>query len=258
VQFTHLASFASSSSGWITGDLFAMFAIDFCAQLSVYRLSLHPAFAPRPALLILAGDNSRINLHASLVFRQSNVDVVVLPSHTTQVLHPVEAVLRSPMTVRFKKQLMRQVRNVLEQSSEDQTVTVETCRCSMVAAFLNAFRRETIPGKSRLAFEATGFVPFNPDRYQESLVLKSVAAGAFDGVVIRSSPVAAQLLTEPNSLAERFAAEAGRPMTEADVTELNIDAIWNGVADGTLENGRILTPKPRIWMMESQTTARLL
>jgi hypothetical protein len=37
-----LASFASSFSGWITSDLFLMFAMDFCVQLRVYRLSLPP------------------------------------------------------------------------------------------------------------------------------------------------------------------------------------------------------------------------
>jgi hypothetical protein len=40
VQFTHLASFASSAPGWMTSDPFAVFAIDFCAQLSLHRLSL--------------------------------------------------------------------------------------------------------------------------------------------------------------------------------------------------------------------------
>jgi hypothetical protein len=36
-NYRSLASFASSFSGWITSDLFLMFAIDFCAQLIVYR-----------------------------------------------------------------------------------------------------------------------------------------------------------------------------------------------------------------------------
>jgi hypothetical protein len=252
-QFTHLASFASSVSGWMTSDLFAVFAIDFCARLSLHRLALPPTLAQRPVLLIIAGDNTRMNLTASLVFRQSNVDVLVL-----QVLHPVVAGLSAPLTARFKKLLKNQVGKLLEQLTDGQQLTVESLQCSMVAAFLNAFRREAIPGILRLAFEATGFYPFDPDRPPTSPVDEGHPPGTFDRFVTAPSPAAAQLLTDPNSLAERFSAEVGRPITDDDVTGLNIDEIWNAVADGSLENGRILTPTPKIWMMESEVNARLI
>jgi hypothetical protein len=65
VQLTHPASFASSSSGWIGGDLFALFAIDFCAQLSLYRLVLPPEIADESVLLILDGHPCQITTNLS-------------------------------------------------------------------------------------------------------------------------------------------------------------------------------------------------
>jgi hypothetical protein len=52
----------------------------------------------------------------------------------------------------------------------------------MVTAFLNAFREE-IPRILRIAFEATGFDPFNPDRPLASPVDEGHPPGTFDGVV---------------------------------------------------------------------------
>jgi hypothetical protein len=253
-QFTHLASFASSASGWITSDLFAVFAIDFCAQLSVYRLSLPPALAGKSVLLILAAEDSRMNLLAAMVFRQSNVDVLVLPGCTTQVLHPVETTLTAPLNARFKDRLRHEVHTLIQHLAGGEQVPVDALRCLMVAAFLDAFRRETIPFQLRLAFEATGWSPFNPDRHQVPLAVDAT----FDGVLARPNRVSGQLLTDPNTIAARFAAEAGRPITDEDVTGLNIDEIWNPIGDGVLERGRILTQRPTIWLMENETSARLI
>jgi hypothetical protein len=234
-----------------------MFAIDFCAQLALYRLSLDylPAFSAQPTpnqapvLLILAGDMSRMNLVASLVFRACNVDVLILPGATAQALHPVEAVINRPLNRAYKDQLKQQVSTGLGQLAEGQLVEVEALRCSMVAAFLNAFRKETCPDTVYRAFEATGFVPFNPARPRESLVRDSGPTDAYDAVVRRSDPVPAQLLTDADSIAARFAEETGRPITQGDVTGLNLDEIWDAFTEATLDRGRILTQRRKIWML---------
>jgi hypothetical protein len=257
-QFSHLASFASSSSGWITSDLFAMFAIDFCSQLSLYRLSLSSRIAQAPVLLILAGDLSRMNLMASVLFRVCKVDVLILPSNTTPALHPVQAVITPSLHREYKQELVNQLSSRFEHLTEREPVEVEVLRCAMVAAFLNAFRRETIPVKLSRAFEATGFVPFNPNHPHESLVPDSGAPVPFDGVLPRPSQVEAQLLTDPDSLAARFAAETGRPMTPEDATGLDIDSIWQALMEASLETGRALTPRPNLWMMDSDQEATLI
>jgi hypothetical protein len=96
VDYTGPASFASFSSGWITGDLFLMFAIDFCAQLSVYRLPLPPDLFEEPALLILDGHISRA-ITALMIFCLFDADVLTLPGQTTYVLQPFDVRIASPI-----------------------------------------------------------------------------------------------------------------------------------------------------------------
>jgi hypothetical protein len=96
-QFENDTSFATSANGWITSDLFLMFAIDFCAQLSFYRLQLPDEIADDPVLLILDGHGTRRNLRAMMIFDLFNVDVLILPGHTTHVLQPFDVGIASPL-----------------------------------------------------------------------------------------------------------------------------------------------------------------
>jgi hypothetical protein len=55
-----------------------------------------------------------------------------------------------------------------------------------------------------------------------------------------------------------LSAELDHPITDEYVTGLNIDEIWTAVADGSQENGRIPTARPKIWIIESEVAARLI
>jgi hypothetical protein len=260
-QFSNLASFASSSSGWITSDLFAMFAIDFCAQLGWHRLSLPSTLAQKPALLILADDISRMNIVASIVFRMCNVDVLILPGRTAQALHPVARSISRSLNQEFKyhlkSQLLGPVGKARDSGTEPDPVNIDTIRCSMVAKFLNAFHRETIPEKVQKAFEATGFVPFNPDRPRESWASEHPPTGEFDALVARPNSVQARLLTDCDDIAARFAAHTGRQMTQDDC-ELKLDEVWNGYMGGDLDTGRVLSPRPGICIMMREGESRYI
>jgi hypothetical protein len=65
-----------------------MFAIDFCSQPSLYRLSLPSDIADEPVLLLLDGHISRRNTMALTFFNLFNVDILIVPGHTTHVLQP--------------------------------------------------------------------------------------------------------------------------------------------------------------------------
>jgi hypothetical protein len=106
---TGLASSAFSSSDWITGDLFLMFAIDFCAQLSVYRLSLPPDPSEEPTRLILDGHISRGNITALTIFCLFNVDALILPGQKTHVLQHFDVGVASPLKSEFKQKLTEEV-----------------------------------------------------------------------------------------------------------------------------------------------------
>jgi hypothetical protein len=258
VQFTHLASFASSSSGWITGDLFAMFAIDFCAQLSVYRLTLPPEMVHDSILLILDGHPTRGNLLALLIFSLFNVDVLILPGHTTHVLQALDVVINSPLKAEFKRLLMAAIEAMLSKGMPDERSKADVLRCQMVSAFLDAFAAVTTPKNLYKGFEATGFSPFNPDRPHESPFLANTPVGLFEGVAERAGSVNAQLLTAQDALEHRFLEQMGRTLTDQDAAGINFDKAWRALMSGTLEGGRALTQRPKIWLMTAPTTINAL
>jgi hypothetical protein len=103
VHYTALTSFASSCSGWITGDIFTMFAIDFCSQLSLYRLSLPSDIADKPVLLLLDGHISRMNITPLMIFYLLNVDILIIPGHTTHILQSFDVGIAVPLKAKFKQ-----------------------------------------------------------------------------------------------------------------------------------------------------------
>jgi hypothetical protein len=246
-SFVHLASFASSESGWITGDLFAMFAIDFCAQLSVYRLTLPPELANKSVLLILDGHATRGHLLALLIFSLFDVDVLILPGHTTHVPQALDVAINSPLKTEFKRLLRDEVFKVLETLKKGDRSKADMLRCRMVEAFLNAFSLVTTPQNLHSAFEATGFVPFNPNRPHESRFLANGPSRLFEGIVQRPNSVNSQLLTDHEALRSRFFEQTRRVLTDEDLAGINVDQIWRDLMNGTLEKGRVLTPRRKIW-----------
>jgi hypothetical protein len=70
---------------------------------------------------------------------------------------------------KFKEELVREVSVILELITQGNPSKADALRCLMVAAFLNAFHAVITLRILHSAFEATGLVPFNPERPQESL-----------------------------------------------------------------------------------------
>jgi hypothetical protein len=161
-HYTGLA-FASSSSGWIRGDLFLMLAINCCVQMSVYRSSLPPDFFEEPARLMLDGHISRANIAALMIFCLSNIDVLILPGHATYILQPFDVGIAFPLKSEFKQQLMKEINALRMEMTEGQRTRSDALRCRIVAAFMNAFRKVTTRDNLYSAFETTVFVPFCPN-----------------------------------------------------------------------------------------------
>jgi hypothetical protein len=86
VHYTALILFASFCSGRIIGNVFTMLAIDFCSQISLYRLLLPSDIADEPVLLLLDGHISRKNITALMIFYLFNIDILIIPGHTTHGL----------------------------------------------------------------------------------------------------------------------------------------------------------------------------
>jgi hypothetical protein len=242
VHYTALTSFASSCSSWITGDVFTMFAIDFCSQLSLYRLSLPSDIADEPVLLLLDGHISQRNITALMVFYSFNVDILIIQGHTTHVLQPFDVGIAAALKAEFKQQLQQEINSLVSELTDGQRTNADALRCHMVAAFLNAFHKVTTPGNLDSAFAATGFIPFSTTRPLDSPFVATAPTGVSEGIVRWPAAVNAELLTGPDYLQRLFAEENGRVMTDQDFLLIALETIWNRLMMGELQSGHIMTP----------------
>lgn len=93
----------STPSGWQTRNSFLLWASNFINWLSNYRLSLSPELREKKAVLILLiGLNSRENPLALKALKQNNIEVIILPAHTTHLLQKFDVVLARPFKKSFK------------------------------------------------------------------------------------------------------------------------------------------------------------
>lgn len=92
---------ASSQSGWMDREIFLCWCINFINWLANYRCSLPLNICTKPALIVLDGHVSRECPAALYLLRSSNVNVVVLPFHTTHLLQLFDVVLASPLKAKL-------------------------------------------------------------------------------------------------------------------------------------------------------------
>ena len=101
----------STDSGWENRNSFLLWTINFINWLSNYRLNLDLEIRNERAVLILNGHCSRENPIAIYILKINNVDVLVLPAHTTHLLQMFDVVLAKP----FKKLFSRKFNEYFSQ-----------------------------------------------------------------------------------------------------------------------------------------------
>jgi hypothetical protein len=249
-QFCDHTAFATSLNGWITGDLFLMFAIDFCAQLTFYRLQLPDAIAKHRVLLVLDGHGTRRNVLAMMIFDIFGVDVLILPGHCTHVLQAFDVGIASALKTEFKKLLQRRIEELMRIDPSSRTKS-DALRCILVDCFLNALHAATTPGNLASAFEATGFVPLNPERALASPFVHVGHEEIYASIRTRNSSINGCLLNSADSIKRLFVEQVRREMTEADRSGLDLKALWpesRQFRPRPVEYGIALTEMPKIWV----------
>ena len=108
---TGRAWFASSRKGFMTRDLFLIWSFHFINWMTSYRLSLEPKFRNAQALLILDGHLSRECPLALMFLKSHNIEVLILPSHTTHVLQIFDVALAAPLKTMFGRLFREQLSN---------------------------------------------------------------------------------------------------------------------------------------------------
>jgi hypothetical protein len=117
-QFSDLCYFSTSLNGWITKELFIYFAFIFVQQISHYRLSLPDNIREERILLILDGHSTRLCFDAALIFSIWNIDVLILPSHSSHLIQPFDVAVASPAKVEFKKELDKHLKEIMDTDPE--------------------------------------------------------------------------------------------------------------------------------------------
>jgi hypothetical protein len=116
-----------------------------------------------PVLLLLDGHISRRNITALMIFYLSNVDIFIIPGHTTHVLQSFDVGIAAPLKAEFKQQLQQEINSLAAELTGGQRTKADTLRCHTVAAFLNAFHKVTTPRESLLRVCSNGIHPLLSD-----------------------------------------------------------------------------------------------
>ena len=148
---------ASTKSGYMTMDYFVLWAFHFIVWLSLFRINLEPQYQQQKVLLIMDGHTSRENPLALLIFKKFNIEVLILPSHTTHVLQMFDrvlaAVLKSEFGPKFRKLLKKSVINGETFSSE-----LARARYCAILALLDAWRKASTPTNCLTAARVVGMI----------------------------------------------------------------------------------------------------
>jgi hypothetical protein len=112
-KFSHQCFFASSDSGWITKDLFAFFALIFISEISRYRMTLPESIRNDTILLIVDGHKSRLSYEASVIFDIFNIDLLILPAHSSHLLQPIDVAVTGPLKGEFRRILDREMAKLM-------------------------------------------------------------------------------------------------------------------------------------------------
>ena len=202
-RFTSRCWFASSSNGWMTRDLFLLWAINFSHWLTTYRLQLPATIRDSPALLYLDGHVSRQNYAAMDYLRRHNVIVIILPSHVTHILQPFDVGIAGPYKSSFKKSVLRKLSEGHEGGSR-----ADFMRVASVLAAVEAYDKTVTFVNCQAAFRKSCLLPLFHERLRDSsFVLEGRGEEA-----VRGYQIGGKILTdEPELVNLRHVLQERRP-----------------------------------------------
>ena len=162
----------STTSGYMTKDMFVYWVICFINWLSKFRCTLPPEIRENEALIILDGHTSRENPLAMCLLRKARVNVLVLPSHTTHVLQIFDVSIASPLkrffSNLFKKELKKAAKN------DSFASNTARYRYACIVAFLSAWKAAATPSNCLAGAKATGVYPFDASAPRSSVFVRDL------------------------------------------------------------------------------------
>lgn len=150
----------SSSSGWQTRNTFLIWTINFINWLSSFRLKLDEEIRDNSALLILDGHNSRENPLAIYLLKLFNINVLILPSHTTHLLQMFDVVLARKFKKRFSNKFSKKLTNQCLLNNRSMASAIRQC---VISSLVEAWSETCTVEDCMMAAKVTSTYPYDPN-----------------------------------------------------------------------------------------------
>ena len=224
------AFFVRSESGWMNKYLFMVYCIMFICKVQEKRSQMNVFDAQVPFLLIVDGHPSRLSFLAVRLLSAFNIELLVLPGHTSHILQPLDVGIFSPLKAQFKKLFdMATIRYDQQGHMVINYVwNARELRYIMVRSFLDACSVSCTATNIENAFKATGIYPLDMNK---PLASRYIVANGVPPA--RPNFVNDKVLTDPNVMMQVFQMEYGRPMQQQDwyfnlFVAMQSVLAWNG------------------------------
>lgn len=158
-EFEDQCYFMSTTSGWMTKKCFLYYTLLLISQISIYRLSLNSKIRNDSILLILDGHTSHISFLSAYLFHLFNIDLILIPPHTSHLLSVFDVSIASPLKTFFTHELNKLNFNPAESTQKNLTFF----RTFIINSFLNAMTKSCTPSNIMAGFKKTGIFPLNPE-----------------------------------------------------------------------------------------------
>lgn len=244
----------STLSGWMTKVSFACYALIFVMQLSLYRLTLPSYLAEESVLLVVDGHSSRLNFEACLLLYYFNVDLLILPGHTSHVMQPFDVSIGSPLKSSLKECLTRKQFNIDNDDLHDliklKKKTSAELRVMLIESFLDALSKSGTPGNIIGSFKKCGLSPLDPEM---PLASAYTMRGQPDIYNIPNGPISSMFLTSEASLSYLFQQQYNRALTPEDMT-FDIHHYINCFSSNEMEDFWLLSKLPPLLVYNNDGT----
>lgn len=253
-EFEGLAVFTGSFAGWMTKNLFTYYAIYLICQISHYRLTLPHEIRNERFLLLLDGHPSRNNFIAALILYLFEVDLVLLPPHTSHLLQAFDVAVAAPLKSNFKNELVHQQFNLYFANGYNiNKQTARELRTSLIKSFLNSLRKSATISNIESGFSSSGIYPLNvnqPLSSQYTMLPKN------NSIHLNQQEIKDYWLNNEEGLAQLFENENGRKITENDF-QIDLKKIVKDIKNSTIEEGKGLSNLPPLFLEDGDTITEI-
>lgn len=251
-DFTSNAIFASSSAGWMTKNLFVLYAILIVCQVSHYRLTLLEDIRQDRLLLLVDGHPSRYNFKAALILYLFGIDLVLIPPHTSHLLQAFDVAVASPLKTYFKEFIvMERYDMYFANGFLDNKQTARELRNTMLKSFINALNKSATFANIQAGFQSSGIVPV--DRNKPLSSEYAVDPTNYDAERL----LKCYWLNSEEKLKELFYNESNREVTENDFT-VNLIEVFQNIKSSSIHDGIALSDLPPLFVEDADKIQRIV